>query len=187
MSITLKTKKGKTYAVLSSTDGVVTTLNGDKITDIVADSQCYFVAPDIRVVVSEDSILMTECFNVAPIGLSAGGGASSQNSSLSVESLPSTQIVEGGIVYQLGELSEESVDLSSLAFSSSDGVVQTCELWLSTGAEDVPMLIFPEEAAWVEGSAPSLAVSTAYRITMREDDGLRLHLAYSYELETAEE
>ena len=87
------------------------------------------------------------------------------------------------MVYDLGEL-PPAVDFSALSFTADDSVVQTCELWFSTG-EKAPQVSWPDGAIWPdeEGqTAPAdLQTGTAYRFALRREPGGNLIITRAYE------
>ena len=92
-------------------------------------------------------------------------------------------VLRGNAVYNLGELTG-AVDLAGLAFAEDDSVVQTCELWFSTG-ETAPEVSWPESAIWPdEGgqTAPAvLGAGMAYRFALRREPGGNLIITRAYE------
>ena len=93
------------------------------------------------------------------------------------------EVLRGNAVYNLGELTA-AVDLAGLAFMADDSVVQTCELWFSTG-EAAPEVSWPESAIWPdeEGqTAPAvLGAGMAYRFALRREPGGNLIITRAYE------
>lgn len=61
-----KTIPGKTYAVTSPNGCTVTTEDGLTLAEIEAGKQGYFVAVGSKVVLSDDSAILTQLFNLAP-------------------------------------------------------------------------------------------------------------------------
>lgn len=69
----VKTELGKTYTVVSTTGGSVTTQDGTPVKTLVA-GQDYFTAVSSVTVISDDEAIVQEVFKSAPIGGSGGGG-----------------------------------------------------------------------------------------------------------------
>lgn len=92
-------------------------------------------------------------------------------------------VLSGNVVYDLGALTA-AVDLAGLAFAEDDSVVQTCELWFSTG-EAAHEVSWPEAAIWPdeEGqTAPAvLGAGMAYRFALRREPGGNLIITRAYE------
>lgn len=97
--------------------------------------------------------------------------------------IPSEMV--SGRVYDLGVINSNQ-DLSSIAFKSATGYVQTCEIWMETGDTGYSITwpegsVRPDE---VSGSATALEllVNTRYRFAVRaEGDGtMVITKAYEY-------
>ena len=92
-------------------------------------------------------------------------------------------VLSGNVVYDLGEVAP-FMDFSTLSFAADDSVVQTCELWFSTG-EKGPQVIWPPPAIWPdeEGqTAPAvLSAGMAYRFAIRREPGGNLIITRAYE------
>lgn len=85
-------------------------------------------------------------------------------------------------VYDLG-LVEEERDLSTMAFSNSTILVQTCEIWFKTG-DTVYDITWPENVYWIDSStgvAPEFEANMKYRISLRNEfDTIVASVSYSY-------
>lgn len=85
-------------------------------------------------------------------------------------------------VYDLG-LVEEERDLSTMAFSNSTILVQTCEIWFKTG-DTVYDIIWPENVYWIDsstGAPPEFNTNMKYRIALRNEfDTIVASVSYSY-------
>lgn len=69
----VKTELGKTYTVVSTAGGSVTTQDGTPVKTLTA-GQDYFTAVSSVTVISDDEAIVQEVFKSAPIGGSGGGG-----------------------------------------------------------------------------------------------------------------
>lgn len=85
-------------------------------------------------------------------------------------------------VYDFG-LVEEERDLSTMEFSNSTILVQTCEIWFKTG-DTVYDIIWPENIYWIDsstGAPPEFNTNMKYRIALRNEfDTIVASLSYSY-------
>ena len=85
-------------------------------------------------------------------------------------------------VYDLG-LVEEERDLSTMVFSNSTILVQTCEIWFKTG-DTVYDIIWPENVYWIDSSTgivPDFEANMKYRISLRNEfDTIVASVSYSY-------
>ena len=94
------------------------------------------------------------------------------------------EVLRGNAVYDLGELTG-AADLSAMAFAEDNTVVQTCELWFTTGVDSVPEVSWPRAAIWpdeVGQSAPTgLNTGTAYRFALRREPGGNFIITRAYE------
>lgn len=86
-----------------------------------------------------------------------------------------------GVVYLAG-LIEQEQDWSALSFKCSIGMVQTCELWFSTG-DKVPSITWPVDAVWLntgDNGSPDFDENTCYRLVLRSEFGSQLIISVSY-------
>ena len=94
------------------------------------------------------------------------------------------EVLRGNAVYDLGELTG-AADLSAMAFAEDNTVVQTCELWFTTGVDSVPEVSWPLAAIWpdeVGQTAPAdLQTGMAYRFALRREPGGNLIITRAYE------
>lgn len=89
-----------------------------------------------------------------------------------------------GYIYDLGVLTQNQ-DLSSLAFDTLNGYVQTCEVWMETGDTGYS-ITWPSGAVWPDepnGAAPSLILSgnTRYRFAVRNEGNGTVVITKAYE------
>lgn len=97
--------------------------------------------------------------------------------------IPSEMV--SGRVYDLGVINSNQ-DLSAIAFKAAPGYVQTCEIWLTTGATSY-LITWPANSKWpgeIDGVAPTVAplANSRHRYVIRKEaDGtLVINKAYSY-------
>lgn len=97
-------------------------------------------------------------------------------------------VMVSGHVYDMGVL-ESNQDLSGISFASATGYVQTCEIWMETGATGYS-ITWPRASKWPDeylGESPSvtLATNTRYRFAVRaEGDGtMVITKAYEYSVQ----
>lgn len=90
-----------------------------------------------------------------------------------------------GHVYDLGVLAQNQ-DLSGLTFDPLNGYVQTCEIWMETGATGYS-ITWPTEAVWPDESSESnpgfiLPGNTRYRFAIRNEGNgtIIITKAYTY-------
>ena len=95
-----------------------------------------------------------------------------------------TQLTSG-YVYDLGVINSAQ-DLSGISFPVAASYVQTCEIWLTTGATSY-LITWPANSKWpseVDGVAPTVAplANSRHRYVIRKEaDGtLVINKAYSY-------
>lgn len=96
--------------------------------------------------------------------------------------IPSEMI--SGRVYDLGVLTSNQ-DLSAIAFKSAPGYVQTCEIWMETGATGYS-ITWPAGSVWPDepnGAAPSfvLPVNKRYRFAVRDESNGTMVITKAYE------
>lgn len=89
-----------------------------------------------------------------------------------------------GHVYDLGVLVTDQ-DLSGLAFEALNGYVQTCEIWMETGATGYSVT-WPTGAVWPDeanGAAPGIALpgNTRYRFVIRNEGNGTMVITKAYE------
>lgn len=92
------------------------------------------------------------------------------------------EILDNGRIYDLGTITQET-DLSSVVFNGDDTIVQTCEIWFTTG--DIPYnIIWPIGTIWIDyedGSMPSLYSNMKYRISVRNEiTDIVASISYTY-------
>ncbi len=92
----IKTTAGKLYSALCANACTIKSEEGILIKEIEANKQDYFVAPEAYIQTDDAGLLLTECFNEAPIGLVAIGGIN--------ESIDNITTNLGGAQTQLEEL-----------------------------------------------------------------------------------
>lgn len=92
-----------------------------------------------------------------------------------------------GYVYDLGVINSTQ-DLSAISFQAAPGYVQTCEVWMETGATGYSVT-WPANSKWPDeylGNPPTvtLAANKRYRFAVRsEGDGtMVITKAYEYSL-----
>ncbi len=73
-SKTIKTTAGKMYSAVCSSDCDICTESGILIKSLKANQQDYFIAPDAKIIAEQSDIIITECFNDAPIESSVDRG-----------------------------------------------------------------------------------------------------------------
>ena len=94
-------------------------------------------------------------------------------------------VLSSGHVYDLGVINSAQ-DLSGISFPVAASYVQTCEIWLTTGATSY-LITWPANSKWpseVDGVAPTVAPLSNSRhryVIRKEADGtLVINKAYSY-------
>lgn len=94
-------------------------------------------------------------------------------------------VLKSGHVYDLGVINSAQ-DLSGISFPAATGYVQTCEIWMETGATSY-LITWPANSKWpseVDGVAPTVAplANSRHRYVIRKEaDGtLVINKAYSY-------
>jgi len=168
------TQINRQYALTTATECTVTAGNGMLLCTATAGEQKIFTAISDFVELSDDGAILSLLF-----------GKFTENSTADIPqpchtgALP--ELIQAGHVYDLGELNG-SCNLEALAFPESHAV-QTAELWFSTGSE-VPSIVWPSNAVWLDDSEPTLTPATAYRFSLRREPAgnLIINLAYEYEL-----
>ena len=97
--------------------------------------------------------------------------------------IPSEMI--SGRVYDLGVLTSNQ-DLSTIAFKSAPGYVQTCEIWMETGDTGYTVT-WPAGSVWpdeTDGTPPSIVLpaNTRYRFAVRDESNgtMVITKAYAY-------
>lgn len=92
------------------------------------------------------------------------------------------RILNNGTIYDLGQLSGDT-DLSIIEFNGTNAMVQTCEIWFSTGAETYNV-IWPSDTFWIDsatGAPPELYSHMNYRIVLRKEiNKIVANVAYYY-------
>lgn len=87
-----------------------------------------------------------------------------------------------GICYDFGTLSS-SLNLSSIRFSGTNNIVQTCEIWFTTGAT-THTVTYPTGTYWIDTSnsgAPTLSPNMHYRMVLRQEPNkIIASVAYAY-------
>lgn len=96
--------------------------------------------------------------------------------------IPSEMV--SGRVYDLGVINSNQ-DLSSIAFKSAPGYVQTCEIWMETGDTGYTVT-WPTGSVWPDepnGAAPSfvLPVNKRYRFAVRNEGNGTMVITKAYE------
>lgn len=94
-------------------------------------------------------------------------------------------VMVSGYVYDIGVLNSNQ-DLSTISFAAAPGYVQTCEIWMETGATGYS-ITWPATSKWPDeylGAPPTitLAPNKRYRFAVRaEGDGtMVITKAYEY-------
>ena len=91
-------------------------------------------------------------------------------------------ILNNGTIYNLGQLSGDT-DLSMMEFNGTNAMVQTCEIWFSTGAETYNV-IWPSDTFWIDsatGAPPELYYHRNYRMVLRKEiNKIVANVAYYY-------
>ena len=93
-------------------------------------------------------------------------------------------VLVSGHVYDLGVLAQNQ-DLSGLTFDTLNGYVQTCEIWMETGATGYSVT-WPSGAVWpdeLNGTAPSfvLPANKRYRFAVRNEGNGTMVITKAYE------
>ena len=96
--------------------------------------------------------------------------------------IPSEMV--SGRVYDLGVINSNQ-DLSAITFQSAPGYVQTCEIWMETGATGYSVT-WPEGSVWPDepdGVSPSIALpeNTRYRFAVRNEGNGTMVITKAYE------
>ncbi len=81
----IKTTAGKLYSALCANACTIKSEDGIIIKEMEANKQDYFVAPEAYIQTDDAGLVLTECFNEAPIGLVAIGGVKDHLALLDVE------------------------------------------------------------------------------------------------------
>lgn len=79
-------------------------------------------------------------------------------------------IVSNGAIYNIGTL-ESDTNLSAITFDGDETLVQSCEIWFTTGAT-IYNITWPENVYWIDydnGSMPTLLPNMKYRIVLRRE------------------
>lgn len=100
--------------------------------------------------------------------------------------LPATVPSEmvSGRVYDLGVLTSNQ-DLSAITFKAASGYVQTCEIWMETGATGYSVT-WPTASVWPDepdGVSPSIVLpeNTRYRFAVRNEGNGTMVITKAYE------
>lgn len=96
--------------------------------------------------------------------------------------IPSEMV--SGRVYDLGVLTSNQ-DLSAITFKSAPGYVQTCEIWMETGATGYS-ITWPAASVWPDepdGASPSIVLpeNTRYRFAVRNEGNGTMVITKAYE------
>lgn len=126
------------YSALCANDCTITTEDGVLIKEIEANKQDFFVAPSSKVVTTDDSVILTECFNLASFGLSAEWGADSEGggdtSDLS-DDVSELQTLVSGLDTDLSSLSSQVNNSASQLTSLSNELSSLDESLLSLSSD----------------------------------------------------
>lgn len=168
---TIETQINRQYAITATTTCTVTADNGMELCTIHPGEQKIFTAISNFTKASDERAVITPIF-----------GKFTENSTTDIPQPCHSGLLQdslhAGHVYDLGELTSDT-DLSTLCFNAS-AVVQTSELWFSTG-NSVITIIWPADAIWVDSGHPSLSAHTAYRFALRQEPNGKLIISQAYE------
>lgn len=81
-------------------------------------------------------------------------------------------VLSNGVIYNLDALNE-NIDLSQVTFDGDETLVQSCELWFTTGTT-IHDIIWPANIYWTDyedGTMPPLFSNMKYRISLRHELG----------------
>ncbi|MFI3242671.1 MAG: hypothetical protein R3Y56_00295 [Akkermansia sp.] len=104
----IKTTAGKLYSALCANACTIKSEEGIIIKELEANKQDYFVAPEAYIQTDDAGLLLTECFNEAPIGLVAIGGINEQLDNLSSD-VGSTQTQLDALEATVNQLTTETI------------------------------------------------------------------------------
>lgn len=79
-------------------------------------------------------------------------------------------IVSNGAIYNVGSL-ESDTNLSAITFDGDETLVQSCEIWFTTGST-IYNITWSENVYWIDyddGSMPTLLSNMKYRIVLRRE------------------
>ena len=208
--MTFLTSPGKTYSIYSVA-GCTVSVDGTVVVTVDPGKQIAFVAPDEEIVVSDADAIIVEVTGIgADLTVAeAGSGGPIDLTGVALldggNTFTGDQVIEGdvtvsgevttsdeflremvsGRVYDLGVINSNQ-DLSAIAFKAAPGYVQTCEIWLTTGATSY-LITWPANSKWpgeIDGVAPTVAplANSRHRYVIRKEaDGtLVINKAYSY-------
>lgn len=87
-----------------------------------------------------------------------------------------------GICYDFGTITS-ALDLSAIRFSGTNNLVQTCEIWFTTGST-IYTVTYPAGTYWIDTSysgAPTLSPNMHYRMVLRQEPNkIIASVAYAY-------
>lgn len=90
--------------------------------------------------------------------------------------------ISNSIIYNVGLISADT-DLSGMVFDGDETIVQSCEVWFTTG-DTIYNITWPTGTYWIDydgGAMPTLHTNTKYRIVLRKEiDDLIASISHSY-------
>ena len=171
---TIPTQINRKYTVSSTIGCTITDSSGAILCNVAPHQQTDFTAISDSVTTDDDSTVISLLYCPHAVHRLNDCGSQSYTSG-------SARLLRAGHILDLGTLTTDT-DLTALSFAESANV-QTAELWLSTGTIP-PILVWPADIIWLDGSSPTLSPSTAYRFALRREPNgkLIINLAYEYSI-----
>jgi len=149
------TKEGKNIFTNVNTFNTDTVFNND-------------ISANANVIIDNGNIIINKAGTISFLDDGEIEVSSSASGILYLPGIP--QILDNNRVYDVGEITEDT-DLSGMEFRGGDVVIQTCEIWFTTGAT-LYNITWPEEVYWIDttnAKAPTWVVNMNYRIALRKE------------------